>query len=238
MHRAALSQAVCGLALLAAVFRAEGGSFAVMPVRVTLSASQPVASIRIQNQDREPVVVQLEATAWSQQDGRDVHEATREVLATPPIFTIAPGGSQIVRLGLRRAPDPHRELTYRLFVHEVPPPPGPGFKGLRVALRISIPVFVAPPVAAAPVLQWRAAQDAAGALTVGLNNTGNAHIQVAEFRVAEPAGKVVGTRQIPAYVLAGQSRGWAFPVKASRGAPLRIFATTDSGDVQAAIVVE
>ena len=32
-------------------------------------------------------------------------------------------GEQIVRVGLRRGPDPQRELAYRLYLQEVPPPP-------------------------------------------------------------------------------------------------------------------
>ena len=63
---------------------------------------------------------------------------------SPPIATIAPDKEQIIRVGLRRAPDKERELSYRLFLQEVPAPPKPGFQGLQVALRVGLPVFVQP----------------------------------------------------------------------------------------------
>jgi fimbrial chaperone protein len=146
----------------------------------------------------------------------------------------------VVRVGLRRAPDAHRELAYRLFLQEIPPPPKPGFQGLRVALRIGVPVFVVPAVAAAPVLRWQAARAPQGQLKVSLANSGNAHVQVANFKLAVVGGEDLGTHQVSAYVLPGQSRDWlvkASPMPAA-GAVLRLTAQTDAGDVQAEPVVE
>src|SRR3546814_9833017 len=67
--------------------------------------------------------------AWSQSGGKDVFAAVDDILATPPIFTIPAGGSQVIRVGSRRAPDPQHERAYRLFLREVPPAPQPGFQG-------------------------------------------------------------------------------------------------------------
>ncbi len=236
-----LSQAACGLAFfMGAVFAATAGSFAVSPVRATLSAGQPVAALTVRNDGAEPTVVQLEVVSWSQQDGRDVYNLTREILATPPIFTLPPGGSQVVRVGLRRAPDPKREITYRLFLQEVPPPPKPDFQGLQVALRVGVPVFVLPPVPAKPVLRWQVSRTPQGKLQVSLSNSGNAHIQVANIKLVPSGGEPFPTQQVAAYVLPGQSRGWlveAAPVPPP-GLTLRLFAQTDAGDVQAEVVVE
>src|SRR4051812_25084224 len=113
-------QAACGLAFLFAATAVSAGSFAVNPVRATLSAKQPVGSLVVQNQGSEPTVIQLETGRWAQQDGKDVYVPTKEILAPPPIFTVPAGGSQIVRVGMRRAAEPGRELTYRLFLQEVP----------------------------------------------------------------------------------------------------------------------
>ena len=75
--------------------------------------------------------------SWSQVEGKDVYTATREVLANPPIFTVPAGGSQLVRIGLRRAPNTQRELTYRIFMQELPPPLDNEFTGTRMLMRIS-----------------------------------------------------------------------------------------------------
>jgi len=167
---------------------ALAGSFMVTPVRVTLSSAQPIVALTVRNDSSDSTVVQIEMATWSQEAGKDVHAATRDVIATPPIFTVPPGATQVVRVGLRRTADAERELTYRLFLQEVPPPPKPEFKGLRIALRMSIPVFVAPPVAVAPALEWRAVREAQGWLNVSVRNAGKAHVQIADFRLEDADG--------------------------------------------------
>src|SRR5689334_12280243 len=110
-----------GLALFGAfICTAHAGSFTVNPVRVTLSATQGVAAITVRNVGTEPTVVQLETSSWSQHGGQDALASTTEVLATPPIITTPPRASRIIRVGLRRPADPERELTYRLFLRQIP----------------------------------------------------------------------------------------------------------------------
>ena len=108
-------QVLSGLAIFfASVSAVHAGAFSVNPVRVTLSAKQPVAALTVRNESNEPTLVQLEALAWSQSLGKDVTIPSADVLATPPIFTLAPNGSQIVRVGLRRpagtSPNAHESV--------------------------------------------------------------------------------------------------------------------------------
>lgn len=218
---------------------AQAGTFSVSPVRATLSAGQQVAALSVRNDGAEPAVVQLEVLNWSQKEGKEVYAPTREILATPPIFTVPAGGSQVVRVGLRRAPDAQRELTYRLYLQEVPPPPRPDFQGLQVALRIGVPVFVLPSVPAKPVLRWQVDRTPQGQLKVSLTNSGNVHIQVANFKLVSATGEVLPTHQVASYVLSGQSRDWLVEVAAAppSGAKLRLVAQTDASDVDAEVVV-
>lgn len=210
----------------------------VTPVRATLTSAQPIIALTVRNDSSEPTVVQIELTTWSQEAGKDLHAPTRDVIATPPIFTVAAGATQIVRVGLRRTPDADRELTYRLFLQEVPPPPKAEFKGLRVALRMSLPVFVVPSTPAAPALEWRAVREPQGWLNVSARNTGKAHAQIADFRLEHADGREI-VRQAPsAYVLPGQSREWRLKGEVPPGAPLRIVAHTDAGDMRADVNVD
>ena len=110
---------------------ASAASLGVSPVRVTLSESQSMGSLTVRNDGTEPASLQMEMLNWSQAEGQDVLMPTRELLANPPIFTVPAGGSQLVRVGLRRAPDGQRELTYRIVLQELPPPPNPDFMGTR-----------------------------------------------------------------------------------------------------------
>ena len=155
-------------------------------MRVTLSDKQKIGTITVRNDGTEPVPMQLEALSWSKEEGEDVFTSTRELIVSPPIFTIPAGGSQLLRVGLRGAPDAKRELTYRIFLQELPPPPSPDFNGAKMLMRVSLPVFVLPKVAANPLLRWQAVRTSDGSLKISLTNDGNAHIQIINFSLSKP----------------------------------------------------
>jgi fimbrial chaperone protein len=219
---------------------ATAGTFTVNPVRATLTPNQSVASLVVHNNGVEPSVIQVEAVSWAQQDGKDVYAPTREILATPPIFTVPAGGTQVVRVGLRRAADPQRELTYRLFLQEVPSATQAELKGLQVVLRIGLPVFVVPAATVKPVLQWRA-RVTDGGLKLMATNDGNAHVQVAGVTLTRGgSGDTVLKEHLARYVLPGQAGDWLLKVPSAPlpGTSLKLSAQTDAGDMHADIVME
>ena len=239
-----LKQAACGLFfVLAGASIASGASFGVSPVRVTLSDDQKISTIIVRNDGTETVSMQMDVLNWSQEEGDDVLTPTRELIANPPIFTVPPGGKQLVRVGLRRAPDVQRELTYRIAIQELAPPPDPDFMGTKMLVRISLPVFVLPKVDAKPVLLWQAARTPQGALKISLTNNGNAHIQIANFKLSLPGSQQPWvTKESAEYVLPGQSRDWTLPANSENPAPplgvtLQLFAQTDAGDIEAEVLV-
>lgn len=233
--------AFLGLALLTAyVPAAHAGSFTVNPVRLTLSATQTVAAVTVKNIGDEATVVQLETSSWAQHDGQDVLTSSSEILATPPIITIPPGASRIVRVGLRRAPDPQRELTYRLFLREVPPPQ-PLAQGLRVALLISMPVFVTPPHIPGPQVQWRAIRLQDGNIQLQARNTGQSHIQLGQLEIVQSGhGGAVATRNMADYLLPDNGREWTIAAKSlpAIGTMLSITSQADIGPLQANVKLE
>ena len=230
----------CGVLWLLAIGPAFAGSIAVNPVRVTLTATQTTGALVVRNSGADPSVVQLQIVSWSQQDGKDVYVPSKDLLATPPIFTVPAGGSQTVRIGLRQGPDPRREGSYRLIMQEVPPPPKPEFRGLQVALRLSVPIFIVPAVVTPPALAWRATLTSQGDLNVTAANTGNAHVQVLRFKLSSAGVELPPT--VPseaAYILPEQQRDWSLKLKSApaAGSILRVVAQTDAGDMQADVVV-
>ena len=240
----ALKQAACGLfffVICAGI--ANAGTIGVSPVRVTLSDSQKIGSFSVRNEGTEPITMQMEVLSWSQREGKAVFAATRELLANPPIFTIPAGSSQLVRVGLRRAPDAQRELTYRVILQELPPPPNPDITGSRMTLRISLPVFVSPEIDTKPVLLWQAVRTSQGALKISLSNSGNAHIQIKNFKLSLlDSVQPWVTLQTSDYVLAGQSRDWIVPANSENPAPppgvsLKLFAQTDASDIEAEVII-
>ena len=244
MLKRVMIQAAYGLLLfVAGVSVVSAANIGVNPVRVTLSENQKMGTLTVRNGGTEPMSMQLEVLNWSQEEGNGVFTPTRELIVNPPIFTIPAGGSQLIRVGLRRAPDAQRELTYRIFLQELPPPPSPDFQGAKMLMRVSLPVFVLPKVTAKPVLRWHAVRTSDGALKISLSNSGNAHIQIANFSLSLPGSAQPWiTQQASNYVLIGQSFDWILPANADysipkSGATIQLFAQTDAGDIEAEVLV-
>jgi fimbrial chaperone protein len=237
VHKATFVARLLALgALLGACGAALAGSFEVNPIRVELSAANRSAALSVRNTGPAAVVVQLNAQTWSQQDGKDVLTDTRDVLLSPTVATIAPGAEQIVRVGLRRAPDAQRELSYRLFIQEVPPPPQPGFQGLVVALRVGLPVFVQPKQGPAKAtLVWNAALAAPDTVRVTVENKGTGHVQVSSLALFAPQGaEALAAHSGLSYVLPGQGREWNLKLRqggVAGGDRLLMKVATDAGSI-------
>lgn len=240
MGRSALHQAACGLMLFLCIAGpAWASTFQVNPVTVTLSADKPVAALTVRNEGADPTVIQVRVMSWSQADGADQYTPATNILATPPIFTLPANGSQVLRVGFRRPPDAQHERAYRVCLREIPPPLKPGFKGLRVALRISLPVFVEPAVAIAPRLHWQAVPDGHGRLEIRVSNDGLAHAKLSRFHLSVAGDdKALSMPQQPVYVLPGATHQWVIQAPGVPGGRLHLTAQRATGDlVHADLVV-
>ena len=217
---------------------AAAGNFSIAPVRVELQGAQRTAVLAVHNDDDQPLIIQATGLSWSQSNGEDQTDATHDLLVTPPVFTIAAKAEQVLRIGLRTAPDQLRERDYRLLLAEVPGPPDKDFTGLRLALRLSIPVFVAPGSPAAAQLQWQAQRQADDSLAVTATNNGNAHLQVTDFRLYFGGASVVVPVTVSRYVLPGSSVSWQVtpPASAAADAALSVHGSSDAGEFQADVV--
>lgn len=188
------------------------GQFSVNPVRVDLSPENAIAALKVTNQGDQPVTLQVKTLSWSQENGRDVVVPSADILASPPIFNLPAGAEQVVRVGLRMNPAKDREQTYRVLFEEVLPPASQDFRGLRIALNISIPVFIASGEGLKAVPQWRLVR-APGGVEVQIGNQGKAHYRVSQLALISPSGKKIGGMEGNFYVLPGLTRSW--PVKLS-----------------------
>lgn len=207
-----LTHACIGAALLTTLpGSVVAGTFTISPLRVDFGGTTRTAALTVRNDEAVPVVVQAEALAWSQESGQDDLAPSRDLLVSPVVFTLAPGGSQLVRVALRREADGGRELTYRLTLQEVPQAASPDFTGLQVALRLSVPVFVAPRAPAEPRLVWTATRAATGTVTVTARNDGASHARLQGFALKTADGRATLAEQPAlAYVLPGATRRWTF----------------------------
>ncbi len=218
---------------------AQAGSLTIAPVVVTLDEKTHSASLTIKNEGDEVRVIQTELLRWTQQNGADVQIPSGDILVNPPMATLPPGQTQIVRVGLKRQADNAQELAYRLYVTEVPPP-SEGFTGLRIALRLGVPIYVAPRARASARMGWQAARQPNGALLLTLLNDGNRHLRVDGFKIVDPAtGRTLGASPPgPFTLLAGQARRYSLVLPAGWiGRQLNMLTNTAEGPAEIRVEV-
>jgi fimbrial chaperone protein len=223
---------------------ASAGTFTLSPLRVELSGQAATAAVTVRNEEDSPALVQAESLLWTQAEGEEKLDPTRDLLVSPSVFTLPPKGSQLVRVALRRPPDATRELSYRLILQEVPPEASPDFSGLKVTLRLSVPVFAAPETPAKPDLAWSATRAADGGIIVRADNSGGLHARVLSFTLAPTSGNgPVLQNSVATYVLPGQYRTWTLENKNTRddssasAGQYRLKASTEQGEVVAELSV-
>ena len=211
-------------------------TFNISPIRAQLTAGHRTEALMLTNVEDSPVVVQVRVVSWSQKDGAEQLEDTRELLSTPPVLQIAANSQQVIRVALRRDPDPTQELTYRVIFEEVPQAAPKEFSGLRVALRLSVPIFVAPSQSKANAqVAWQSRWLPNGQLEVAATNNGNAHLQVTDFEAQFPGSSVPLRGVTSKYVLPGSRISWVLtaPADAARDGVIPIRGHSDQGDFSA-----
>jgi fimbrial chaperone protein len=208
----------CAVSCLLFPAAAGAADISVLPVGLSLSARQDRQAITVTNQGKESVTMQVDTVAWTQVDGEDKYAPTQDLLVNPPLFSILPGRSQILRVGLSRPPGGEREVAYRLFLREVPPSLGAigsrenGDNGkVRVLLELRLPVYVAP-TKVVRAQQWHARRNVDGGIAVDVVNTGNVHLVVGELKLraadAAPDAPPLALTKTSTAVFPGQSRRW------------------------------
>lgn len=176
-------------------------SLQVSPVILGIMPDKRSAVLEITNSSTTAVDVQLRPYDWHQVDGKDVLIDSNTLRVSPSIAAIAVGATQTFRL---LAPTGQRtaEGSWRILVDQLPQPSEGS--GLRIKLRMSIPVFAYTTKTAASDIRWRFA---GGGLEGA--NYGVRHARLDALAVQGPDGKIIplslGERP---YLLPGSSRRW------------------------------
>ena len=214
---------------------AGAGSFQVNPVNVTMAADRRTALLTIRNSDAAPVAVRVSAYLWTQEKGADVYTPTEDLVASPPIFSIVPGATQLVRLGIKGRASGG---AYRIIVEEIPRPQAQSAQ-IQVALRLNLPLYILPRGGGKPELQWSAWRDKVGDLFVGAFNRGPVHAQVNEIAAADAAGEKIRSQQM-GVILPGSERHWKVDSRSgfAVGSSIQLKLRSPAGETEAKIVVE
>ncbi len=209
----------------------QAAALEISPVLVTLAAGQTAATIEVTNRGGAPTAIQARAYRWTQAGDADALAPTQDIIVSPPIFTVADGGSQTMRLLLRGRIAAGGQRSYRLLLDEVPPATARN-RQIAFTLRLSLPVIVGDVVAGRPTLQWRAERGPGGQTVLTASNAGPAYDKVRAIGVTLADGshpKVVSRGTNP-YILAGAERHWIVQGRAGGPAgPLHLSVATQAG---------
>jgi fimbrial chaperone protein len=224
--------ALAGLAFLALAHPARAQGIMVSPINVQMGSAQRAAVLTVVNQGDRETSFQIRAFGWQQDQSGDDHlTPTDELVASPPLATVAPGATQIIRLVLRTPPQ-NREAPYRILFDQLTPPGEAG--RVHVALRLSIPVFAGSSGRLTPDVQWRIVNQDGRPWLVAVNN-GSRHETFRDMALRDADGTAVKiVVKSPPHVLAGGMRRWLIETNGplpQAGARLHLTASGDTGKV-------
>ncbi len=221
---------VSALALCSLTEPASAQALTVLPVVIDMQPGQLTATLSISGQAGSESSYQVRAFAWNQDGGNDHLVQTDDLVLSPPLGVIQANGVQIVRIVVRRPPKDH-ESVYRILLDQIPPPSAPGT--VRIALRLSLPVFVEPTTRVAPHLEWRAERDGDAVYLVAINN-GTRHERVRDVVLTAGGATFKPEGDNSPYLLAGATRRFRLSgngVLLRSGADLRLTAQSDTGKI-------
>ena len=212
-----------GFLLLAPV--AQAASLTVSPIRLDVPAPSSSASVTLRNEASLPVNIQIRIFKWVLKNGADFYEETDDVVATPPVATVPPGGSALVRIVRTGNAPVVGEESYRLIVDEIPDANRVRNVGVNIALRYAIPVFFLNGDASQAKVAWSIRTEGGKRMLVA-TNSGDKSSRIGRLSL----DKTVLSAGLAGYVLGHSTRMWPLPAKVS-GA--RVLADTDAGPIDA-----
>lgn len=217
-----------GLLLAMQQHAMAAASILIWPIDPVIEESQPATALWLENRDNKTVYMQIRVLGWQQTAGKDDYSNQSQVVASPPVATIAPGKRQLIRL-IKQAPVPAgQEHAYRVLIDEVPikDQPGNGADngaqlGLKFQMRYSVPLFVSGAgvwtkqdyehprdyaQASQPKLSYRLLQQSSDRW-LEVRNQGNVHARISKVTLE---GKLLNGGLL-GYVLPGSQIRFALP---------------------------
>lgn len=233
--RACTIGAIAGL-IFARVSSSLAASLQVAPVSIEVEAPAAAATLSLRNKSSAPLNAQIRVFRWVQDAGEEKLIPTDDVVASPPITTLAPGTDYTVRL-VRLAKDAvHTSESYRLLVDELPASRTQHNRTITLVIRYSIPVFFYSNTMTEGKVAWSIENDGRHDYLVA-TNTGERHVRISALAIRGAGGKSISFGAgLAGYILGRSTMRWMLPGKAARlraDQPVMITAQTNLGPINA-----
>jgi fimbrial chaperone protein len=220
---------------------AEAASISVSPTLIDQAAPVNTAAVRLRTPGKEPVRIQVRVFRWTQIDGKDHLEPTRDVVASPPMLKVAPGADYTVRV-VRTVKQPAGgEESYRLLVDQLPEPKDRRANRVNLVIRQSIPVFFRNGEEQAPAISWTVAKTKRGAVLTARND-GDRRLKLTDLTVKTASGNVLRRIDgLAGYVLGRATMSWPIvgsSAELKAGSRVDIEGSGESGPIHATGLVK
>ncbi|KAA1180537.1 molecular chaperone [Rhizobium tropici] len=215
----------------------NAASLRVAPTSLELVAPASATVLNLGNDGDHPINVQIRVFKWSQADGIERLEPTRDVVASPPSTRMNPNGQYVVRV-IRTSKAPVRaEETYRVIVDELPDASRTRAGTVTLIMRQSIPVFFKQADVKAPDVSWSVARQGSGLVLVGRNN-GGSRFRLSNLTLAQGGTKISNRNGLVGYVLGGATMQWPIgTTKSLSGSAVTLHGQSDLGPFDAKVAV-
>jgi fimbrial chaperone protein len=215
----------------------------IWPIDPFLTADKKATELWIENQGTAATTMQVRIIRWQQQGGFERYQQQQDVVASPPILRVNPGGKQLIRL-IKQADMPQgKEQAYRIIIDEIPQPADTSKPqmGLKLQMRYSIPLFVygnGMPVEAEGAnhvlvdsrnLSW-STTTLEGKPAIVVRNRDLVHVRLSQVSVRQGGREREMAPGLLGYVLPGQTRSWPLPDGVTH--PTAISATINARDAK------
>jgi fimbrial chaperone protein len=213
----------------------SAASLQVVPTTFELPASKAAETLTLSNSGTTVLNAQVRAFRWTQEQGEDKTEPTSDLVATPPMVSIPPGGEQIVRLVRVSKRPVSGEESYRIVADELPNKDQQKAGQINFNFKYMIPMFFVSEPGGHSKVTWSIERQG-NATFLAASNAGNRRVRIGGLTLKSSSGKefVLG-KGLNGYVLAGSSVRWPVPSTLVLGnsGPLSITARSDEGPINA-----
>ncbi|EKE82114.1 molecular chaperone [Idiomarina xiamenensis] len=223
------------------VSRAE--SLLIWPLMPTLASGAKSVAIHIENTGQTSRTLQFRVLQWQQPNHTDhgwdstgrheTYHQQQRVIASPPVATIAPESTQLIRLVYFQGtvPEAEQEQAYRVLIDDITPIAADNDNAFNFRMRYSVPLFLSRPQTV-PMpkktgsysdylnehinVYCRAIDDETAELHI--HNHGAVHLRLAQLQVlgAEQQTLFHNGEGLFGYVLPGAKQRWQLPVSCNQ----------------------
>ena len=211
------------------------GSFKVYPMKVSLDQKKNTEKLVVKNEAENDLTLQLSIFNWKQDDkANDVYEPTDNIIVTPKILTLKKGEERVIRVGYVKYSE-ERESSYRIYLEEISMEK-PGVMGLKMLLKIGIPIFITS-AKEKPAGVIERVEVQGGKMKATVKNNGNSHLYLTSLKAVgdDGNGKDLYQQELKGwYLLPGVSKTYLFDIPGNVCRKLKTItldAKTDQGAI-------